>query len=93
MEDALKLIEKNLADMKKRAEKAEYELQLLKGRSSQEDMNALHEKSNIVVQKMESLGLRSQESLVRLIESAKEFNMILELMKSFTTVTEVYQNQ
>jgi hypothetical protein len=81
MERALKLIEKKLSEMQKRAESAEFENEKLKKQLKKQEsfsssgpnleMQTIHEKTNYVVNHMNKMAVESEQSIRSLLNMSK----------------------
>jgi len=105
MERALKLIEKKLSEMQKRAEAAEAENEKLKKtlkikqqQQQQNDSNHsqcnvdwsnLHEKTNYVVNHMQKISQDSEQSIRGLLNLSKDFNQLMDMLSTIDSVTNI----
>jgi len=93
MENALKLIEKNLAAMKIRAEKAEnqvllFQQRLKMGPNPQSSLEPNNEKTQFVLSMMQKISTEGQQGMNLLFQGMKEFNLLMETLSNMHVITE-----
>jgi len=97
MERSLKLIEKKLSEMQKRAESAEIEKneklrkQVKKPNQNQPNSEAqlIHEKTHYVVTQMNKMALEGEQSLRVLLNLSKDFGTLMDMLSTLDKISTV----